>query len=100
MNRWNDKYIIRSYFLVTLIFLTTKVSSQESDGQPEIWLLSGNECNVCEIFDKTKVDRDYGHSISLQNVNFLIKEVDKDSVPDSYKRLVDEIAKGNEYWPV
>jgi hypothetical protein len=100
MNKWNGKNIIRSYFLMALIFLTTKVSTQESEVQPEIWLLSGNECNVCEIFDKTKEDRDYGHSISVQNVNFLIKEVDKDSVPDSYKRLVDEIAKGNEYWLV
>jgi hypothetical protein len=100
MNKWNGKNIIRSYFLMALIFLTIKVSSQESEVQPEIWLLSGNECNVCEIFDKTKEDRDYGQSISLQNVNFLIKEVDKDKVPDSYKRLVDEIAIGNEYWSV
>ena len=100
MTTWSVRNIIRYYFLVALILSSTKVISQESAVQPEIWLLSGSECNVCEIFDKTKEDRDYGNSITVKNVNFLIKKIDKDEVPDPYKRLVDEIAIGNEHWPV
>jgi len=68
--------------------------------QPEIWLLYGSECNVCEIFDKTNTNRAYKDSITVQNVKFLIRKINKDDVPNRYKHLVGEILEGNEYWPV
>lgn len=100
MSTWNVRRIIRYYFFAVLIVSSSKVISQDLVMQPEIWLLSGSECNVCEIFDKTKEDRNYGNSITVQNIKFLIKKINKDDIPDGYKGLFDEIAKGNEYWPI
>ena len=94
------RIIARSCFLICLAALSSKAISQEESLKAEIWLLSGSECNVCEIFDKTKQNRGYKDSITLQNVKFLIKSVDKDKVPKTYKSIVAQIAQGNEHWPV
>ena len=100
MHTRNVRIIIRHFFLAALTLSSSKVVSRELRVQSEIWLLSGSECNVCEIFDQTKVNRDYRDSITVQNVKFFIRNINKNEVPDSYKRLVDEIAKDNQYWPV
>jgi hypothetical protein len=94
---WN---ITRFCALVCLAASSSKGISKEELLQAEIWLLFGSECNVCEIFDRTKQNRGYKDSITLQNVTFPIKSVDKDKVPKAYKAIVAQIAKGNEHWPV
>jgi hypothetical protein len=55
---------------------------------------------LIKIFDKTKQNRGYKDSITLQNVKFLIKSINKDKVPKAYKAMIVQIAQGNEYWSV
>jgi hypothetical protein len=94
---WN---MVRSSVLLCLLALSSNAISQENIAQPEIWLISGSKCNVCEIFDKARENRAYKDSITLQNITFSIKNVNKDNVPKIYKGLVDQIAQDNEYWSV
>jgi hypothetical protein len=92
--------VIKSCVAVYFVTSSSNAISQKKIAQPEIWLLSGSECNICEIFDRTKENKGYKDSITLQNINFPIKSISKDKVSKAYKGIVDQIAQGNEYWSV
>ena len=90
----------RSFALGCLIALSREAVSQNVTEQSELWLLSGSECNVCETFDTVKANRQYKESIRVEDVEFLIKTINKDNVPQGYKNLVSKIASDNENWAV
>lgn len=65
-------------------------SSFQTLALPEVWLLSGKHCNICELFDEVSENRGYGDVLNLDGTHYPIHKIDKAALPGFLKQALAE----------
>lgn len=85
--------------LVKYLLLSTVWFSFSVFSAPEIWLLSGKDCNICELFDEVKQKRGYGEELLVAGKRYPIRHVDKSSLPDFLTLAIGD-GVDSRHWPL
>ncbi len=67
---------------------------------PEIWLLSGKDCNVCDIFEEASNRRNYGNSLTVKNIKYPIQHINKASLPKFLSEALKKESINLKYWDI
>lgn len=81
-----------------LVFLYT--FSFSISAQPEVWLLSGKDCNICELFEGVSQQRGYQESVVVKGIEYPIKRIDKANMPAFLVAALGDEVVNDKYWPV
>ncbi len=82
---------VKRFFILSLFFSFSALAS------PEIWLLSGKSCNVCDLFDEISQNRGYGDVIEVSHIKYPVRKIDKASLPKFLENALKEETQSR-YW--
>ena len=82
--------------LLIAIILLTNFSAYAA---PEVWLLSGKDCNVCSLFDEVSQQRGYGDTLKVNSTLYPIKHIDKNTLPKFLQTAIGADELNTKHWP-
>lgn len=96
------RFLVLFLFSFINLFIAESVALVINTNLPtediKVLLISGPECETCDVFAKIRLDKDYDDVLYIEGHSYPIVEVDKSAMPNQLSNLFKQQALQSKGW--